>query len=142
MPAAMPHHLIPPGVGLEHGVSRVLGPMQKVVGGGQTDPLDRTLFSAVDASVKHVPAAVVVDHAAGPGGQVVPASGRPGWRASGRTRQSRRSRETAWPMVALWWRRPGSPEGAGRLQIEDMVLAVVAGKPEVPHPFVGQAERH
>ena len=36
----------------------------------------------------------------------------------------------------------GVAQSAGRLQIKDMVLAVVAGKPKVPHPYVGQAERH
>ena len=54
----------------------MFGPMQEVIGGGQSNPLDGTLFSAVHTSVKHVPAALVVDYAARPGGQVVPATGR------------------------------------------------------------------
>ena len=33
-------------------------------------------------------------------------------------------------------------QGAWRLQVENMVLAVLAGKPKVPDPLVGQAERH
>ena len=65
----------------------------------------------VDPGVEHVPAAVVLDRAAGPGGEVVPAARR----ARDAARREalarwRRSRETAWPIEAWWWRSAGRLE--------------------------------
>ena len=51
-------------------------PVNEVVRDGEADALDEAAFAAVDAGVEHVPAAVVLDHAAGPGREVVPAARR------------------------------------------------------------------
>src|SRR5450755_3841900 len=73
-PAGAVEEVVPARVGFDHRVAWMLRPGHEVVGDGEADALNQALLAAADSRVEHVPAAVVVDGAAGPGRKIVPAS--------------------------------------------------------------------
>src|SRR5581483_103557 len=124
----------------EHRVRRMLAPGEQVPRYGQADPLDESVLGPADAGVQHVPAAVMLDDAPGPRGQVIPGTGRAGPQRVGQHRPRPQVGGDGMPDRGIVVPQFGVTEAARRLQVEGVVHAVAARQPEVPYPRVVKAE--